>query len=358
VDSKLLQTFQPFDSFRLESLVAVAKQASLKTIPVGRTVFSEGDAEQKTFYLVTGEIDLMQADRVVATLRGGTPDAKNPVAPVVPRLFSARARTECQLIVIDSDMLDILQTWDRTGVYEVKEIAPSKGARLEPISGDQDWMTTLLALRMVHLVPPANLQQLFMRVEQVPVTAGETIIRQGSPGDFFYVVVSGQCEVVRDTSLHPNGLRLAVLGPGESFGEESLISRTVRNANVVMVTDGLLLRLAQEDFETLLVKPLLHWVDFNEAKARTDAREYTWLDVRLPSEFAQTSFPGALNIPLFFLRLKAAELDRNRRYVVVCDNGLSAAAAAFLLIEYGIDAVALRGGMPVLMPELRPEADA
>ncbi len=48
-------------------------------------------------------------------------------------------------------------------------------------------MTVLLQSRAFHRIPPANLQAVFMRMQRVNFTAGETIIRQGDEGDYFYV---------------------------------------------------------------------------------------------------------------------------------------------------------------------------
>src|SRR5687768_18281267 len=44
------------------------------------------------------------------------------------------------------------------------------------------------------------------------------------------------------------------------------------------------------------------------------------LDVRLPSEFEHSHFDKAMNLPLYFLRLKLKSLDRNVRYVTYCDT--------------------------------------
>ena len=64
----------------------------------------------------------------------------------------------------------------------------------------------------------------------------------------------------------------------------------------------------------------LEWVDYEEAK-RIVAGGGQWLDVRLPSEFEHYHANGALNIPLYALRLKMKALDRNVHYVVCCDTG-------------------------------------
>ena len=70
-----------------------------------------------------------------------------------------------------------------------------------------------------------------------------------------------------------------------------------------------------------------------------------WLDVRLPSEHQTLTIEGALNVPLYLIRLKLSTLDRNIPYVVYCDTGRRSSAAAYILVERGFDAYVLKGGV-------------
>jgi len=111
-----------------------------------------------------------------------------------------------------------------------------------------------------------------------------------------------------------------------------------------MLTDGSLMRLGKEDFNALLNEPLLHWVDKTAAQEIV-GRGGVWLDVRLPSEYEVWHPAGAINIPLYFMRLKMKTLDRSIPYVLVCETGRRSSAAAFLMSERGYDASCLRGGL-------------
>jgi rhodanese-related sulfurtransferase len=174
--------------------------------------------------------------------------------------------------------------------------------------------------------------------------AGDVVIRQGDEGDYFYVIVEGRCAVSRETPLNREGIRLAELGMGETFGEEALISGAGRNATVSMLTDGVLMRLAKDDFNTLLNEPMLQWVDLEQAK-EIIARGGLWLDVRLPSEYEHGHPEPSVNVPLYFIRIKLKTIDQSVPYVVVCDNGRRSSAAAYILSERGFDAHVLRGGI-------------
>lgn len=338
LELSLLRAFSPLDGLKGENLRALSRKTTLREMAQGRLLFKEGDTDKRTYYLVSGTVELLTGGRIVGTIAAGSPDARHPIAPVLPRRCSARVASDrIEYLSIDSDLLDVLLTWDQTGTYEVGELKAG-GA-----SGD-DWMTLLLQSRAFHKIPPANLQAVFIRMQRVNYAAGDTVIRQGEEGDFFYAIVSGRCVVTRETPLNRDGIKLAELGMGDTFGEEALISGARRNATVTMQTEGVLMRLGKDDFNTLLNEPMLHWVDY-EAASGIVAAGGRWLDVRLPSEFEHCHFEGALNVPLYFVRLKLKTLDPGIPYVVCCDNGRRSSAAAYILSERGLDASVLQGGI-------------
>jgi ATP-binding cassette subfamily B protein len=98
---------------------------------------------------------------------------------------------------------------------------------------------------------------------------GATILREGEPGDRFYLIARGQVEVV---TLGPTGeeRRLAVLGDGDSFGEMALLRGEPRSATVRARAHCLLLALGRERFFDLLVAaPTVAEAVVRQAAART-----------------------------------------------------------------------------------------
>jgi len=70
------------------------------------------------------------------------------------------------------------------------------------------------------------------------------------------------------------------------------------------------------------------------------------IDVREPSEVAEGTLPGAINIPLGDLGSRLDELDTGRRIVTLCGSGGRSTMAAEQLTEAGFgDVVNLEGGM-------------
>jgi small-conductance mechanosensitive channel len=83
--------------------------------------------------------------------------------------------------------------------------------------------------------------------------AGEQVIRQAAPGDSMFVVMSGRVEVtVRGAGDVET--RLAVLGPGDHFGEMSLMTGAPRSATVTTLEETRLLEIGKAAFRELLAR--------------------------------------------------------------------------------------------------------
>jgi CRP-like cAMP-binding protein len=338
VSTELLQQFSPLDGLKRDNLAALARKVQVRELSPGQVLFKEGDTEKRTIYIVTGILELVDQGKVIETVKGSTDTARNPVSPIFPRRVSAKARDRVQFISIDSDLLDVMLTWDQTGTYEVSELQG------EEQGGGEDWMTMLLQTKAFHKIPPANIQAIFMRMQQINYKAGDVILKQGAEGDYFYVLTRGSAMVTRETPLSKDGIKLAELRVGDTFGEEALISDAKRNATVTMETDGSVMRLGKEDFKKLLNEPMLDWVDYEQGQ-KIIQQGGQWLDVRLPSEFENQHLDRAINIPLYFIRLKLNTLDQGKRYIVCCDTGRRSSAGAYILSERGYQAYVLRGGI-------------
>jgi rhodanese-related sulfurtransferase len=184
---------------------------------------------------------------------------------------------------------------------------------------------------------------MFARLTSVDVEAGQTIVTQGQEGDYYYLIQKGTAVVtrVKDPSQLP--VELAEISAGAAFGEEALASDTKRNATVTMKTDGQLLRLNKQDFIELLKAPIVRAVNMDEA-LKLVAKGAAWLDVRFETEYKYHHLDGAVNSPLHELRSNIDWLDKDKEYIAYCQTGRRSSAAAFILAQFGINAVVLENG--------------
>jgi len=153
------------------------------------------------------------------------------VAPVMIALLGESAAfvlTGALLVVPALLALPSLAGLDRTGVLAAHRI------RL------------LRSLSLFAPLPAPDLERLALVSDRCKAATGEQLIEQGAVGDCFYAVESGRYEVVKD------GASVALLGPGDYFGEIALLRDVPRTASVTCVEEGELVVLDREPFVTAM----------------------------------------------------------------------------------------------------------
>jgi CRP-like cAMP-binding protein len=102
---------------------------------------------------------------------------------------------------------------------------------------------------------PEAADALVQSMSEVHLGRGEVLFHEGDAGDAVYVVVEGKVKLGRTA---PDGREnlLAILGPGQMFGELSLFDPGPRSATVTAVTDTVFLVLSHEGLQRwLLARP-------------------------------------------------------------------------------------------------------
>jgi CRP-like cAMP-binding protein len=111
----------------------------------------------------------------------------------------------------------------------------------------QDRRAELLsAARLFDGVDAAGMARLAEVVVEVDFAPDHVIARQGDIGSGLFVITSGGARVVRD------GSQIAALGPGDFFGELSVLDGRPRTAQVVAIGPTTCLALSTWDFEAVV----------------------------------------------------------------------------------------------------------
>jgi NADH dehydrogenase len=190
------------------------------------------------------------AENIAATLRGGP-----------RRAFAFRALGKMGALGHRSAVAEIfgvrlsgfLAWWLWRTVYLMKLPGLDRKIRVAT-----DW--TLDLLLPPDLVQLKTDKPVGMRREHFE--AGEVVFREGDHGDWLYVVVDGEVEVVKAVPGQREA-PLRRLGPGECFGEIALVSDQPRSATVRSVTGANLLAMDRDAFQALFstLPPLRGFVE-------------------------------------------------------------------------------------------------
>jgi CRP-like cAMP-binding protein len=235
-----------------------------------------------------------------------------------------QAMADTEYLAISIDDLDDLLGWSFLGAFVLPE--PH--------------------LKLFHRLPLETVARAINRLVERPVVPGETIVRQGEPGDSYYVILDGEAEVWAADSAGGVPSLVNRLADGDSFGEEALLAECSRTATVTMTTPGRLLVLSKADFDALVRPPMVEEVNAAAARDMVARGTAKLLDCRHSVEHGGSRIKGALSVPLDTLRHEGVFLlDPDGKYVVYCDTGRRSRAAAFLLHERGIHALSLAGGI-------------
>ncbi|MFT4564531.1 MAG: rhodanese-related sulfurtransferase, partial [Gammaproteobacteria bacterium] len=199
-----------------------------------------------------------------------------------------------------------------------------------------DWMVRILQSDLFSLLPATNIQEVLAQMVLTPASANQAVVGEGAAGEHFYIVESGQYVVTKKAGATGREIKLATLGPGDSFGEAALITDTPRYATVTASKSGNLLKLDSGNFRRWVMDPAISRVSGDEAKSLSDNGDQ-WIDVREPAAYADGSIPSSLNIGINDVRLNVNRLATDRRYLVCHSDPKIAALGAFLLGERGFN---------------------
>lgn len=332
-DLYLLQRLPLLASLPVASLHKLSQQARIETIPGGEVIFTEGDLDTRTLYLLDGKVEIILDGNNRHTLTHKSALAGQPLCLYTPRPVTVVAKERCSLLVFEQDMLNKAMTAHSDSGFELEELA---------IEGDQHTFSHLLNSPDLLQLPPEDIEVVLGNVERISVECGHVMIWQGDNDPWYYTLLQGRARVTRIPESTSQEITLAELGPGSRFGEEALITGRPRNATVTMISDGSLLRLHGDIFRRHVVEAFVNQLDYNEVINRLK-QGAVFIDVRNEDEYRENGH--GINIPLPLIRLKLNRLDKEIEYIMACNDGRLSLAAAFLARRHGLKVSILRDGL-------------
>jgi CRP-like cAMP-binding protein len=270
MDQSVLNNLIPLNELSTQLRQRILAHSPVLHFGSSSTIFRQGDRDNYTYYLLKGVVELHVNDVAVKEITAGKAATRYPLPQQQPRQATAFAVNDVDVLAVDRRLLENL-------------LIIANRPRAAGGATQQDWLGIMLSSELFRRIPPTNIQSLLDTLESVQYRPGALVIRQGDPGDYFYIIQSGTCEVIR-TVESGEEVKLAQLKPGDSFGEEALVTSSNRNATIRMTSEGTLARINCEDFVRLIRQPVLQSVSREEALELAANDEAILLDVRYPSE--------------------------------------------------------------------------
>jgi CRP-like cAMP-binding protein len=116
------------------------------------------------------------------------------------------------------------------------------------------YLARLSEVPMFQALTQRDLRTLGRRGDTVGIEAGDVLVREGSRGNEFYVIVDGKAEVTRGSKM------VAKLGPGDYFGELAVLDPGPRDATVTATDSGQVFVIGRREFHAVVTEvPQLAW---------------------------------------------------------------------------------------------------
>ena len=159
----IINYLQPFEHFPEKNKELIANNAQLLTIPMGQYLFTKGEHEEFSYYLVEGKVEIQPVNKKSYAVYGGTAMAKHPLSEERPHEHSAKAASHVKVLQINQNILQTLSMSedDVMGVESESE-------------GTDDWMTRILESELITNIPSDNIHLIFNSFEQLNAKKGNS----------------------------------------------------------------------------------------------------------------------------------------------------------------------------------------
>ena len=225
---------------------AIGELMALQRFRAGEMVYSQGAPASAMYLIKSGRVRLVTEQfAVLANLNAGSLFGDTDLLSGRPYSTIAEAATDVTVWSLLAEDLNALMAEQ-----------PEVGRQLKlaaGISEDQFAERHLRRLALLNGLTQEQVGEVAQHLQPERFSVGQSIYRQGMPGDSLYLIEEGQVSV---QSRDPQGQAQvwATLGGGEFFGETSMLTGEPHEADVIALTDLSVWALTRSDFEALVLR--------------------------------------------------------------------------------------------------------
>jgi len=252
-----------FRALDADSFASFVELLSARRYAAGAVIVEQGGPADSFWVIARGRVRIERGETVLSRLGPGAFFGEMALLGGTARSARAVAESDTELFEIARGPLEKLAVAE-PGLAEV--MAAHCRDRLIA-----NLMVTSAVFREIRAEERAKLQERFTRRL---VAQGTKVLEEGGEGDGIYVIVTGAVEV-RKNDPEGGKIVLSRLGPGDVFGEMSLLGRRPATASILCTEKTALLHLARDEFD-LVVKEypqlLMHLYQLQVSRERDNER--------------------------------------------------------------------------------------
>lgn len=228
-----------FSGLSPDSFASLIKRIDAWAAEPGAVIITEGEESDTVFVVVRGKVRVERGGVVVATMGPDSFFGEMALLTRRPRTATVVAEGKVELLEMSRAVLDDLARKD-----------PSVTAALESFCRARILEGVARSSPMLHGLPDDVVRAVQVAFDGRRARAGDVLVHQGSAGPGLFLVLQGELDVtVAGTGLALDETSVKRLGPGDVFGEMSLVFGRPAAATVTAVTDVSLLLLPRAGFD-------------------------------------------------------------------------------------------------------------
>ncbi|MBV9791728.1 MAG: cyclic nucleotide-binding domain-containing protein [Chloroflexi bacterium] len=237
-----LQQLDSMQYLPVEEIELLAKHATLRVFEQQSTIIVEGDSGRHVFLLLSGTVKQTMRDQ------DGDDILLSPLGPGdlfgEGVLFGLRYRRTSVHALTRTHILQFKAADLQSNADQLTHFFRSLRVRFR----ERLLQTTLARVSLLAPLTPVERLDISQQLDDQHFERGVEIIQAGGISEGLYIVAEGQAVVVHDAQ------RIAVLQPGDVFGEMSLLDNEPHEASIVALTPIHLLILPRRTFDYLLAR--------------------------------------------------------------------------------------------------------
>ncbi|MDH5408069.1 MAG: cyclic nucleotide-binding domain-containing protein [Gammaproteobacteria bacterium] len=243
----------------------------VRSVSAGQIICRQHERASTLFIILLGEVEVSEGEKKksINIARLGRGDVFGEVSALfrMARVSTVKAVKPTVLLELDGDVFEEL-------IENNKQLLKAMIQRF----GERIRETALRTVSFLRYLPVETFEHLKQETSLVSLLPGKIIVKEGEPGDAMYILIHGAARVSHQ--IDGQQLNLALLGPGDYFGEWSVLTGAPRTATVTTLSQVQAIRIDREQLLNFIQK-------HPNVRDRIDQIAHNRLEANKGSEFIE-----------------------------------------------------------------------